>query len=210
VHGLDPERMDNVLRWTPSRSRLAVGLGAPVLAAAIILAMASTAPAAPAPGRNAGSETLVLTPYSGQPIDLPVSAYSFDVEQVLNIGSQASGAGAGKITFNPLTVTTAPDANTPAVFQAAATGQAFKAAELVIPTTGGAVETFDFSLVAVKTVAWAGGSAGGGPGDGPGAQASTETIAFEYGALRVSYGQSGQTPQTSFGWNRVNNSSAGA
>jgi bacteriocin-like protein len=26
---------------------------------------------------------------------------AFDIEQVLNIGSQSSGAGAGKITFNP-------------------------------------------------------------------------------------------------------------
>ena len=30
-----------------------------------------------------------------------VSDYSFDIEQVLNIGSQSSGAGAGKVTFNP-------------------------------------------------------------------------------------------------------------
>jgi hypothetical protein len=30
-----------------------------------------------------------------------VNDYSFDIEQVLNIGSQGSGAGAGKVTFNP-------------------------------------------------------------------------------------------------------------
>lgn len=30
-----------------------------------------------------------------------VEDYSFDIEQVLNIGSQSSGAGAGKVTFNP-------------------------------------------------------------------------------------------------------------
>ena len=30
---------------------------------------------------------------------------SFDIEQVLNIGSQTSGAGAGKITFNPFSIT---------------------------------------------------------------------------------------------------------
>ena len=34
-----------------------------------------------------------------------VSDYSFDVEQVLNIGSQSSGAGAGKVTFNPFSIT---------------------------------------------------------------------------------------------------------
>ncbi len=33
-----------------------------------------------------------------------VEDYSFDVEQVLNIGSQSSGAGAGKVTFNPFSI----------------------------------------------------------------------------------------------------------
>lgn len=28
-----------------------------------------------------------------------------DIEQVLNIGSQSSGAGAGKVTFNPFSIT---------------------------------------------------------------------------------------------------------
>ena len=30
-----------------------------------------------------------------------IKDYSFDIEQTLNIGSQSSGAGAGKVTFNP-------------------------------------------------------------------------------------------------------------
>jgi hypothetical protein len=30
-----------------------------------------------------------------------INDFSFDIEQVLNIGSQSSGAGAGKVTFNP-------------------------------------------------------------------------------------------------------------
>jgi bacteriocin-like protein len=30
-----------------------------------------------------------------------VKDFSFDIEQTLNIGSQSSGAGAGKVTFNP-------------------------------------------------------------------------------------------------------------
>jgi len=30
-----------------------------------------------------------------------VAGGSFEIEQVLNIGSQSSGAGAGKVTFNP-------------------------------------------------------------------------------------------------------------
>jgi hypothetical protein len=34
-----------------------------------------------------------------------VKDYSFDIEQVLNVGAQASGAGAGKVTFNPFSIT---------------------------------------------------------------------------------------------------------
>ena len=33
-----------------------------------------------------------------------VEDYSFDIEQVLNIGSQTGGAGSGKVTFNPFSV----------------------------------------------------------------------------------------------------------
>ncbi len=33
-----------------------------------------------------------------------VDDYSFDIEQVLSIGSQSTGAGAGKVTFNPFSV----------------------------------------------------------------------------------------------------------
>jgi hypothetical protein len=34
----------------------------------------------------------------------PDVVLSFDIEQVLNIGSQSSGAGAGKVTFNPFSI----------------------------------------------------------------------------------------------------------
>jgi hypothetical protein len=33
-----------------------------------------------------------------------VEDYSFDIEQVLNIGSQSSGGGSGKVSFNPFSV----------------------------------------------------------------------------------------------------------
>jgi bacteriocin-like protein len=40
----------------------------------------------------------------------------FDVEQVLNIGSQSSGAGAGKVTFNPFSITRHVDKASPVLF----------------------------------------------------------------------------------------------
>ena len=41
----------------------------------------------------------------------PSDNFSFDIEQVLNIGSQSSGAGAGKITFNPFSITRKVDSS---------------------------------------------------------------------------------------------------
>ena len=45
-----------------------------------------------------GDKRAVPTKSSGL---FEVEDYSFDIEQTLNIGSQSSGAGAGKVTFNP-------------------------------------------------------------------------------------------------------------
>jgi hypothetical protein len=47
-----------------------------------------------------------------------VEDYSFDIEQVLNIGSQSSGAGAGKVTFNPFQITRKTDKASPLLFAA--------------------------------------------------------------------------------------------
>ena len=41
---------------------------------------------------------------SGGTTAMPDVVLSFDIEQVLNIGSQSSGAGAGKVTFNPFSI----------------------------------------------------------------------------------------------------------
>ncbi|MGA7825491.1 MAG: PEP-CTERM sorting domain-containing protein [Steroidobacteraceae bacterium] len=45
-----------------------------------------------------------------------VDDFSFDIEQVLNIGSQTAGSGAGKITFNPLTITSSADSTSASFF----------------------------------------------------------------------------------------------
>jgi len=45
-----------------------------------------------------------------------VEDFSFDIEQTLNIGSQSSGAGAGKVTFNPFSITRKTDVASPKFF----------------------------------------------------------------------------------------------
>jgi type VI protein secretion system component Hcp len=45
-----------------------------------------------------------------------IDDFSFDTEQTLNIGSQSTGAGSGKITFNPFTITRKTDSASPQLF----------------------------------------------------------------------------------------------
>jgi hypothetical protein len=49
-------------------------------------------------------------------VPFQVTSYSFGVEPVLNIGSQSSGAGAGKVTVNPWNVTRPMDKASPVFF----------------------------------------------------------------------------------------------
>ena len=57
---------------------------------------------------------------------LQVSSAQFDEEQTLSIGSQSTGAGAGRVAFNPLTITKSVDALTPKLFQVMCAGTPYK------------------------------------------------------------------------------------
>src|SRR5580704_11619308 len=89
-----------------------------------------------------------------------IEDYSFDIEQVLNIGSQSSGAGAGKITFNPFSITRKIDRSSPILFDMACSGTAFKQVSLALRKSAGGMQSgviflrFDFKLAAVKTISW--------------------------------------------------------
>ncbi len=141
-----------------------------------------------------------------------VEEYNFDIEQTLNIGSQSSGAGAGKVTFNPFSITRSIDIASPILYQMACSGTAFETVTLALrksmgagaaaiggeDTSGGIFLRFDFKLVAVKTISWAHDET-----------SPKETVSFEYGGLQMRYMR--QKAEGSFdtviagGWNRVKN-----
>jgi type VI secretion system secreted protein Hcp len=133
-----------------------------------------------------------------------VEDYSFDIEQTLNIGSQSSGAGAGKVTFNPFSITRKIDCASPIFFQMACSGKAFQTVGLGIRKSAGNTASgvmylvFTFKLVAVKTISWSHDD-----------EAPKETVTLEYGGLNIQYSQ--QKPDGSLyppvagGWNRVKN-----
>lgn len=135
-----------------------------------------------------------------------VEDYSFDIEQTLSIGSQSTGAGAGKITFNPFSITRKIDRSSPVFFQNACSGKSFKNVFLGMRKSSGNDSAgrffllFTFKLVAVKTVSWAHDD-----------EAPKETVTFEYGGLQIRYGRqdaSGAIVELKAGgWNRVKNTS---
>lgn len=150
-----------------------------------------------------------------------IDDFSFDIEQVLNIGSQSSGAGAGKVTFNPFQVTRKTDRASPTLFTMCCAGQHFKQVSLYLRRAGGGGTSltasegsvtsgttflrFDFALVAVKTISWSGSD---------GDEACKEEVQFEYGALQVQYVQQDETGKpmsankTMGSWNQVYNNNS--
>ena len=161
------------------------------------------------------SEPLMTTPTAAFKVGqvFEVEDYSFDIEQTLNIGSQSSGAGAGKVTFNPFSITRKIDKASPIFYEMACSGTAFAQVSLALRKSVGAGASgsdvsgmiflrFDFKLVAVKTISWAHDD-----------ESPKETVTFEYGGLQVRYNQQdpsgamtgGQAAIFTGGWNRVKN-----
>ena len=138
-----------------------------------------------------------------------IEDYSFDVEQVLNIGSQSSGAGAGKVTFNPFSITRKIDCSSATMFSNACAGKPFMEVGLGLRKSGPSRAgvsgvmflAFTFKLVAIKTLSWAHDD-----------EAPKETVTFDYGGLHINYlqqkadGNLVQAPPR--GWNRVRNVAA--
>jgi type VI secretion system secreted protein Hcp len=133
-----------------------------------------------------------------------IEDYSFDIEQVLNIGSQSSGAGAGKVTFKPFSITRKIDCASPIFFQKACSGTPFQTVGLGLRKSAGGDASgiiflvFTFKLVAVKTINWSHHD-----------EAPKETVTFEYGGLNIHYTQQQADGKpyapSKGGWNRVKN-----
>ncbi len=130
-----------------------------------------------------------------------ISSYSSDIEQTLNIGSQSTGVGAGKITFNPLTITKYIDPLTPILFQNAASGTPFKVVEICFVNAQNFIQVrHTYKMAAVKTVSWA---------TSADSDSMSEIITFEYGGLFLTVNQQGPDGRLAnvyqSGWNRVRN-----
>ena len=133
---------------------------------------------------------------------------SFDLgasSPTLNIGSATTGAGAGKVTFQPFTVTKTLDRYSSDLFLDLAAGKALASAEIIVrkpDATGTATPVAQYLMkqVLITNVHVSGT-----------ANKTTETIQGEYGAIQfVFYGQNpdGSTaPISAGGWSQVKNTS---
>ena len=150
------------------------------------------------------SITLQLQPYSADPLfadTIALDSVSFDGVQTLNLGSQSTGAGAGKVTFNPVTVTKKYDAKSPALWSKMCSGTAFQKAKLLFtnPADHSTLLTVGYSLVAVQTVAINVASSDDG---------LKEVVSFQYGAITFTYpaqNPDGSLGAITVGWDRVRN-----
>ena len=114
-------------------------------------AATSTAPAASVVG------TLSFTPTSGpsagKPLTVDLYSFSISAQQTLNIGSQSGGAGAGKVTFSPATMTIPVGPASMALQDAFAAGDHFSKVVVTLDGSNATpVETITLSVVLVSTI----------------------------------------------------------
>jgi type VI protein secretion system component Hcp len=130
-----------------------------------------------------------------------ISFYDLGLSNTLNIGSQSSGAGAGKVTFNPLEIHTAV-VNFSQFFQHLASGGTFSSCTLVTRTNGETVE-YTFTLVGITSL----DAIARSPhteGDMP---ASYLDVKLNFGSVQVKTATGGDNGGLEGGWNVVKNRS---
>jgi type VI protein secretion system component Hcp len=132
-----------------------------------------------------------------------LTTFTENVEQTLNIGSQSTGAGAGKITFNPVAFSRPVDGISPLLLSVAASGTAFRTVEIFFVDASNSITVKQlYKLAAVKTIAWSGASCSA---DCP---AVIENLTLQYGGLIDFVYKAGGKPLAApviKGWNMVSN-----
>ncbi len=135
-----------------------------------------------------------------------LSSYSIDAVQVLNIGSQSTGAGAGRIAFDPVSFTKPVSINSPQFFSMMCAGTPFKKVEFYFYNAGDKLYYMEsLGIVAFKTITHS--VAASCPT--PGCLGFIETCVMEYGKKVETFypqdpnGSPGKP--VSMGWDRIKN-----
>jgi hypothetical protein len=130
-----------------------------------------------------------------------VSYFDLGVTQTLNIGTSTTGAGAGKVTFQPLVVNTS-FAPFQSLFNAAVAAKAFESCTLTTKNSTGEVIEFTLKPVAVKEVDAIAQSA-----SADAVRTAYTQVTLEYGSVQVTSPSSdaddGGSSPANDGWVRV-------
>lgn len=142
------------------------------------------------------------TSRGSKPLSVDLYAFSADVQQTLNLGSQSSGAGAGKASFSPLSLTIPSGPAQVDLLEAAVTGGHFTSAQIQLyqPGTTTVAETLALSLVAVSDVSTV--------NDGSAAAPALVRVSLQYGAFKLEVPATTSTPAQSVQWDRITNTAA--
>ncbi len=104
------------------------------------------------------------------------------IENSATLGSPSGGGGAGKASFQKLTLSKIVDSVSPKVFKAVGMGTPFKSVNIVFLKQTGSTQpqaylTYDMNLVFASSQKWSGKDDG----------AVGETLTFEFAALKMTY-----------------------
>lgn len=145
----------------------------------LVASLTALALSVPAFGQAVSVGTLTCGD-AAQQVRMDVSYYNFASQ--VNLGSQSSGAGAGKVVFEPFEIHTSLG-EFPVLEQLMNTGEHFNTCTLV--TNGGKHERamFEFALVAVASVS----AVGEVPAREDAMPSQYTDVKFEYGAMKASF-----------------------
>ncbi|HYB31585.1 MAG TPA: type VI secretion system tube protein Hcp [Solirubrobacteraceae bacterium] len=147
----------------------------------------------------------VQSPSTNQIFDL--DSFDLGADNSVNLGSQSTGAGAGKATFQKFVVTKPVDKYSSDLFEDLVKGTFLKSAEIIVREPGHTGMSIPVAQYLMKDVAITDIHVSGG------SKTATETIQGEYAAIQfVIYEQNanGTTKVGSTGgWSQVTNSDAG-
>jgi len=136
---------------------------------------------------------VTLTPPTGARVRFDIYSYTGTQQNSTSIGSQSGGAGAGKVTFQPIVVTKHVDASSPRLFSWLAGGTALTSAtiQLYAPNRS-VVEIITCKLVVLSALTTS--------NSGAGTDQLHEQLSMQVGAIQVKVNSS------SASWNQVTNS----
>jgi type VI secretion system secreted protein Hcp len=185
------------------RIGVAVAAAAGLIAAAVAAVPAAAAPAASGPVRWSMEikDSTSKTPAQ----DIEIESWSWGAANPVSLGSAGSGAGSGKVAFQPFSITRQIDASSPQLFSDVASGKHLTEVDVVGVRQGPQGAATPFMTLALKDVLvtsidWSAGNGGDQP---------KEELTLAFARVQVTAGDTTSTtnPPSTASWDLTTNTS---